>query len=166
MKKIMVMVLALCSLCAICFAKLEQPKDERWVIAGGDEVNQEIWIDIDSINYGKSKEIGHAHHNAANIWFMNIDHKAELKVLLLTEFDFECRTIRQVSFSAYDKEQKFLGTYPGKITGEPVIPGSVGEDIYSVLSDLYELRNDAEAYAMYINGLKAYTEQYKSGKAV
>ena len=166
MKKIMAMVLALCSLCAICFAKLEQPKDERWVIAGGDEVNQEIWIDIDSINYGKSKEIGHAHHNAANIWFMNIDHKAELKVLLLTEFDFECRTIRQVSFSAYDKEQKFLGTYPGKITGEPVIPGSVGEDIYSVLSDLYELRNDAEACAMYINGLKAYTEQYKQGKAV
>ena len=166
MKKIMAMVLALCSLCAICFAKLGEPKDERWVIAGGDEVNQEIWIDIDSINYGKSKEIGHAHHNAANIWFMNIDHKAELKVLLLTEFDFECRTIRQVSFSAYDKEQKFLGTYPGKITGEPVIPGSVGEDIYSVLSDLYELRNDAEAYAMYINGLKAYTEQYKQGKAV
>ena len=47
-----------------------------------------------------------------------------------------------------------------------MIPGSVGEDIYSVLSDLYELQNDTEAYAMYINGLKAYTEQYKQGKTV
>lgn len=166
MKKLLIMVLLLCSLCAVCFAKVERPTDDRWVIAGGSKESEEIWIDVDSVNFANSKEIGHGQHQAAQIWFMGTNYETDMQLLILTEFDFECRTMRRVSMSAYDGSGEFLGTFPGDEVSEPIIPGSAGEDVFSVLAAMNKLRYDQEKYDLYLLFLKSYTENYKNGKAV
>lgn len=165
MKRIVVLMLALCSLCAVCFAKLEQPTDERWVIVGGDDKN-EIWIDIGSVYFGRSKEIGHSNHKASQIWYMMLDFESNMKGLMLVEYDFDCRTMRQVSTTAYNEDGQSLGTTRGSISGEPIIPGSVGEEVYSVVTTMDELKNDPEKYDLYINLLKEFTKEYKKGNAL
>ena len=158
------MVMLLCSMCVVCFAKLEQPTDDRWVIIGGDNNGQETWFDIDSIRFENSKEIGHDQHKASQICFMNNDHKTEVTAMILTEFDFECRTIRRISIALYDKNHEFLGNYPGDISGQPVIPGSMGEDLIILLKEMYEIRSDKEEYYTYIRKLKDFTDDYKKEK--
>lgn len=166
MKKLLIMVLLLCSLCAVCFAKVERPADDRWVIAGGGKESEEIWVDVDSVNFANSKEIGHGHHQAAQIWFMGTNYETDMQLLILTEFDFECRTMRRVSMSTYDGSGEFLGTFPGDAVSDPVIPGTVGEEVFSMLLDMKDLRSNQGEYDLYLLFLKSYTESYKEGEAV
>lgn len=165
MKKLLVMVMLLCSMCAVCFAKLEQPTDDRWAIIGGQKGDFEIWIDVNTIMWKDSSEIGHTKHKAARVWVRTLNYKDSYDSLFCCEYDFDCVTARFLSSIVRDDKGTVLESVNREdLKGEIITPGSSFEAIYNYLTLFESAKNDKQVYEIYINALKKTTQQYKNGE--
>lgn len=152
----------LCSMCAVCFAKLEQPTDDRWVIIVPRYGDYEIWADIDSVKFNTSTEIGHSGHKAAKAWIMYNLYDKERTHIEFKEFDFECGTIRRLSLAVYDSSGAcILTNNQQEIYGNPVIPNSNGETFLQLFEEMSKMKKDAELYERFKKFMKDATIVYK-----
>lgn len=157
------MVLLLCSMCAVCFAKLEQPTDDRWVIVGGVEGEFDIWLDVNTIVWKQSGEAGHSGHKAARVWTQLLNHKDSIKSLFCYEFDIDCSSNRYLSWLQIDKKgMVVMEDNSAAIQSKPITPGSSFESMFYVLVLLDDARNDKEKYDRYIRMMKLDTIKYKN----
>lgn len=157
------MVMLLCSMCAVCLAKLEQPKEDRWIILYPQRGNIETWGDVESIKYGNSTEAGHSGHKAVRVWTRSHFFKEQKRLLVLEEYDFDCATVRMLKAMMYDDKGKFLiGDDKEEKHGKPIAPNTVSEDYMLLFAKLGSLKSDANAYAAYVEGLKKRTRNYKA----
>lgn len=156
------MVMLLCSMCVVCFAKLEQPTDDRWVIVSPRYHDIDAWFDIESIKFGTSTEIGHSGHKTAKAWIMYNLYDKERTLIVLDEFDFECGTIRKLSLTSYDSSGDCVVTdSKQEIYGSPVIPNSNGETFLKLFEEMRAMKKDAELYERFKKFMKDATIVYK-----
>ena len=159
------MVMLLCSMCVVCFAKLEQPTDDRWVIIGGQKGDFEIWMDVNTVKWKQSGEVGHSNHKAARVWMRTLNYKDSYDSLFCYEYDFECSSYRFVNSSIRDDKGKILESVSREeFVSEPVTPGSGFEAVYEYIRILDTFRNNKEEYEICIKALKDLTKQYKNGE--
>ena len=152
----------LCSMCVVCFAKLEQPTDDRWVIVSPRYHDIDAWFDIESIKFGTSTEIGHSGHKTAKAWIMYNLYDKERTLIVLDEFDFECGTIRKLSLTSYDSSGDCVVTdSKQEIYGSPVIPNSNGETFLKLFEEMRAMKKDAELYERFKKFMKDATIVYK-----
>lgn len=165
MKKLMVIVLLLCSMCTACYAKLQQPTDDRWVILYPKKNNAETWIDIDSIEFSTSTENGHIGHKAVRIRCSYNDYSDDTRAVYIEEFDLECKSARPLILTLYDDEYNVIGKLEKQIQkNRPITPFCSGDDLILFLIRLSDTHKDKDAYMEQVVAFKDLTRRYKSGK--
>lgn len=165
MKKIFIMVVLLCSMCAVCLAKLEQPKDDRWVIIGGEKDIYEVWIDTDTIKWKQSGELGHSNHKAARVWMQTLDYKESIQGLFCYEYDIDCSSYRFVNSNIRNDNGKVLeSTSREEFASAPIIPGSWFEAIFRQIVLLDSFRDSDARCEICIDAMKNVTKKYKNGE--
>lgn len=161
MKRIVVLMLALCSLCAVCFAKLEQPTDERWVVLYGEKGKLEYWLDSNTVNFNTSTEIGHSNHESSQMWLLVLDYEKGLEAMILQEFDFQCRTVRILGGSIYNDRGELLSSYDKDSNGTIIAPGSGYESIMIMLSDMKAAKKNSDVFERIMQDWKDNSRIYK-----
>lgn len=122
MKKTILIVLFLLTFASTAFSKVQVPEDERWIYITGNKKQEDTWMDMYTMEFGRSlkSDYHHKEHKFARLWFMRNLYSDDTRFIAFYEFDLQCRTIRRLNVTSYDgkiNEDEFDTTKPKDVFG-------------------------------------------------
>lgn len=146
MKKTILIVLFLLTFASTAFSKVQVPEDERWIYITGNKKQEDTWMDMYTMEFGRSlkSDYHHKEHKFARLWFMRNLYSDDTRFIAFYEFDLQCRTIRRLNLTSYDGNGKVLASVPADYNEESIIPGTVGEMYLAIALAMEKIHDDKE----------------------
>ena len=163
MKKIILIALFLLAFMPTAFAKVQVPEDNRWVYLAGDKKQEDTWMDMYTMEFGKSlkSDYRHKEHKFARLWFMRNLYSDDRRIIAFYEFDLQCRTIRRLSVTSYDGNGNVLASLPADYNEKSIIPGTIGEMYLAIALAMEQIYDDKEKMNEFYRVCKEDSDKYR-----
>ena len=157
------MVLFLLTFVSTAFAKVQVPVDERWIYITGDKKQEDIWLDMYTIEFGKSLKSDYAHnkHKFARLWFMRNMYYDNTRMVTFYEFDLQCRTVRLLNATSYDGNGTVIASVPASYAEDNVVPGTIGEIYFAIALSMEKIYDDKEKFNEFYRIGKEESDKYR-----